>query len=352
MRVLITGGAGFIGKYLAHLLRAEHELTALDSLLPQVHSDPVASRAGFPGRLFEGDVADPEIWASLPRHDVVVHLAAETGTAQSMYEVERYRRVNVEGTRLAGVAARAWEAPLISMSSRAVYGEGRYGCPNHGTVFGPPCCGSAVPEASRESDPFRPLSVYGETKVEGEHLLADEFAGDIPVTIVRPQNVVGPGQDLHNPYTGVLAAFLARLKEGRPITVYGDGSQTRDFIHVQDVARLLGWLVRRNGQAGDPLVLNSGTGVRTTLLQLARHAAAGSPTPEAPVEMLDVHRAGDIQHAVADLGRSQAVGAPEPEISTEEAVREFIARSWDRPGAPSMVWDDALAELSRRGLVS
>lgn len=352
MKILITGGAGFIGKYLAHLLHGSHELTALDCLLPQVHSDPEASRAAFPGRIVEGDVSDPEVWAAMPRHDAIVHLAAETGTAQSMYEIERYRRVNAGGTRLAGRTARAWGVPLVAMSSRAVYGEGRYDCPDHGTSYGPACCALAHPAPSRETDPLRPLSVYGETKAEGESVLAAEVATEVPVAIVRPQNVVGPGQDLHNPYTGVLAAFLARLKEGRPITVYGDGTQTRDFVHVQDVARLLAWLVTREETVGEPLVLNSGTGVRTNLTELAHYAAAGSPTPDAPVEYLDVHRAGDIEHAVADMSHNAQVGAPLPQVSTATAVAEFISRSWDKPGAPSVIWDEALQELAGRGLTS
>lgn len=351
MKVLLTGGAGFIGQYLANLLKHEHALTALDNLLPQVHSDPEGARTAFPGTVIERDVADADAWASLPPHDVIVHLAAETGTAQSMYERDRYRRVNVGGTRLAGETARRWGVPLVAMSSRAVYGEGRYECPGHGTVFGPACCSRANPAASCESDPARPLSVYGETKADGEEVLRT-VASDIPVSIVRPQNVVGPGQDLHNPYTGVLAAFLARLREGRPVTVYGDGTQTRDFVHVQDVARLLAWLIRRDGEVGQPLTLNAGTGVRTSLLDLARYSIAGSPHPDASIEFLDVHRAGDIEHAAADMSRSREIGAPSARMSTEDAVANFIAWSWDKPGAASAAWDAALAELETRGLAS
>lgn len=351
MKILISGGAGFIGKYLAHLLQDQHTLTAMDTILPQVHSDPDASRVGFPGQILLEDVADANAWASLPKHDAIVHLAAETGTAQSMYETERYRRVNVGGTELAGQTALRWGVPLVAMSSRAVYGEGRYECDDHGAAFGGACCANAMPGASREEDPMRPTSVYGETKAEGEAVLVS-VAREVPVSIVRPQNVVGPGQDLHNPYTGVLAAFLAKLKEQKPISVYGDGTQTRDFVHVQDVARLLGWLLNNNERTGSPLVLNSGTGVRTTLSELARFAASGSPTPDVPIEYVDVHRAGDITHAVADLSRLRSVGAPLPGITTEAAVREFIVRSWDKPGAPSVIWDEALLELSERGLTS
>lgn len=352
MKILLTGGVGFIGKYVAHLLKDNHELVAFDNLLPQVHTDPDASISAFPGEIIVGDVSDETAWEGLARYDAIIHLAAETGTAQSMYETERYRRVNVGGTRLAGTYAAKWGVPLVSMSSRAVYGEGRYDCPDHGTTFGPACCQNAVAGPSSETDPFRPLSVYGETKADGETLLTDEFSHLIPISIVRPQNVVGPGQDLHNPYTGVLAAFLARLKENRPITVYGTGKQTRDFIHVQDVARLLAWLVTREAAAGEPTIINSGTGVRTTLNQLAQYAALGSPQGVTLIDHLDVHRAGDIEHAVADLTRAHEIGIPLPQITTQTAVREFIERSWDKPGAPSMQWDDALKELEVHGLAS
>ncbi|MGA4507730.1 NAD-dependent epimerase/dehydratase family protein [Propionibacteriaceae bacterium G1746] len=348
MRVLITGGAGFIGQHLARaLVAAGHELTALDSLLPQVHADPAADRDRFPGEVVEGDVADPAAWRSLGHHDAVVHLAAETGTAQSMYEQERYRRVNIEGTRLAGGVARRWGAPLVSLSSRAVYGEGRYRLPDGTTAFGARGDAVAQPEPSREDDDLMPISVYGETKAEAEAVLV-EAAREVPVTILRPQNVVGHGQALHNPYTGVLAAFLARLREGKPLQVYGDGHETRDFVHVSDVAAVIAWALGR-AEVGQPLVLNVGTGQRTTLVDIARHAIAASPTGGS-FEHVEVKRAGDIEHACADLTRLRAVGAPEPQVSSADAIADFITRSWAEPGADSTAWDEALAELRQRGL--
>jgi dTDP-L-rhamnose 4-epimerase len=350
MRIVITGGAGFIGQHLARAL-SDHELVALDNLHPQVHLDGAQSRDRFPGRVVVGDVSDNDDWERLAdevgRVDRVVHLAAETGTGQSMYEHERYRRVNVEGTRLAGLHAGRWEAPLVAVSSRAVYGNGRHECADHGTSFGDACCGRARPAASSEDDPHRPVSVYGETKSEGEVVLAGL---GVPVTVIRPQNVIGAGQALHNPYTGVLAAFLARLREDKPLTVYGDGSQTRDFVHVSDLARLIAWTIQEPGEPGPVRILNSGAGVRTTLLELAQYAAEGSPRGSAPIEHLDVHRAGDIDHACADLTRLRQVGAPGPAWSTRDAIVDFIRSSWELPGASSDTWDLALGELAERGL--
>ncbi|NHA68781.1 NAD-dependent epimerase/dehydratase family protein [Phycicoccus flavus] len=355
MRVLVTGGAGFIGQHLARRLHAGgHDVLALDSLLPQVHADAGAARAAFPGPVVVGDVADPAAWAALPEGtvDAVVHLAAETGTGQSMYEVERYHRVNVEGTRLAARWAREHGAALVSLSSRAVYGEGGYTCPEHGSTFGPRCCRHGQPVASTEDDPHRPVSVYGETKSLAEQAAADEGEGVVPLTVIRPQNVVGPGQALHNPYTGVLAAFLAMLREGRPLTVYGDGHQTRDVVHVEDLVALVAWALDRPPAPGEARVVNCGSGVRTTLVGLAEAAAAGAPVPSPGVTHLDVHRAGDIEHACADLTRLRSLGAPPPRWSAADAVADFVRRSWQQPGADAAAWDDALDELARRGLTS
>lgn len=333
MRILITGGAGFIGQHLARaLVSAGHVVVALDNLHPQVHLDPAGAQAAFPGDVVVGDVAEPSDWDAVGASiDGVVHLAAETGTGQSMYEQDRYRRVNVEGTRLAGEFAASHGVPLVSLSSRAVYGDGTPDRP------------------SFEDDPHQPVSFYGETKSLAEAALAATVE-QVGVTIIRPQNVIGPGQALHNPYTGVLAAFLAMLREGRPLTVYGDGSQTRDFIHVQDLAALIAWCLEHPADAGQPRILNSGTGVRTTLLDLAAYAVEGSPHDDVPIEHLDVHRAGDIDHACASLDRLREVGAPEAEWTSREAVVDFIRWSWDKPGAASQAWDLALDELASRGL--
>ncbi|MCL2542000.1 MAG: NAD(P)-dependent oxidoreductase [Nocardioidaceae bacterium] len=344
MRVLLTGGTGFVGQHLAaELVGAGHDVVALDCLLPQVQDDPAAAVAAFPGDVVRGDVVDPEAWSRLPGVDAVVHLAAETGTAQSMYESDRHRRVNVGGTRQAGAFAAATDVPLVLLSSRAVYGEGRHRCADHGVVFGASCCPGAVPEASTEDDPHRPVSVYGETKSQAEAALAGL---PVPVTIVRPQNVIGPGQSLHNPYTGVLAAFVARLREGLPLQVYGDGGQTRDFAHVRDLAAMLRWAVENP----DDRVLNHGTGVRTTLLDLARATIRAAPAADPGIEHVAITRAGDIMHACSSLDRLRDAGGPLPRWSTYDAVTEFVAWAWERPVARAATWDQALGELADHGL--
>lgn len=335
MNILITGGVGFIGlKVAAQLAEQGHTVVALDNLLEQVHQDIEAEKAQFPGDIIVGDVSDEAAWEALQPAEAIIHLAAETGTAQSMYETERYRRVNVEGTRLAAQYAVKWEAPLISLSSRAVYGEG---FKDRGTT---------------EDDAHNPLSVYGETKSEGEQAVRDVTAGKVPATIIRPQNVIGPGQALHNPYTGVLAAFLARLREGKNLSVYGDGTATRDFIHVEDVARFIVWALENPPAVEQsPRILNLGSGERITLDQLAQFSIDAVPGgSQSVIEHVEIKRAGDINHALADMSFAYSLGAPQARWTARESIADFIQKSWTVPGAKSEAWDTALEELTERGL--
>ena len=337
MKILITGGAGFIGQHLAERLVAQgHEVIAMDTLDEQVHRDPETAKEKFPGEVYLLDVADESSFSALDDEGIeaIVHLAAETGTSQSMYEQDHYHRVNVGGTRNAAVAAKKWGVPLVSMSSRAVYGEGD---PN---------------VATSEDTPHRPLSVYGETKSRAETVAKECLNGAVPLTIIRPQNVIGPGQALHNPYTGVLSAFLAKLKAHEPLTVYGTGEQTRDFVHVKDLAELIEWSVLTPIQDPEQTrILNCGSGIRITLNDLAEFAAAASPDGAVPINHIDVKRAGDIDHALADLTRVRELGAPLPKWKPADAVKDFILASWNEDPTDPSTWDKALDELAEHGLL-
>ena len=349
-RILVTGGAGFIGRHLGHRLTAAgHTVTALDLLNPQMHREPERSVAGFPGEVVRGDVRDAAaVGAAVRAADAVVHLAAETGVGQSMYETERYETVNVAGTGVVLDAAARVDAPVVVLSSRAVYGQGAWECPAHGRCTGTRCCADAVPSDSRESDLLAPVSVYGETKVGAERLAGGAAARGLPVVVLRPQNVIGAGQALHNPYTGVLAAFAARLAAGRPPLVYGDGSQTRDFIAVDDVAAVVAALLDDPAAWASHPVLNVGSGVRTTLRELAETACrAAGRTPD--LEFVPVTRPGDVDDACADLTRYRAAGLPEAAVSFPDAVAAFLAGARDEEPVDPGIWDRALDELSTPG---
>lgn len=233
MDVLITGGAGFIGTHVARCLLAQgHSITILDKFLPQVHGTRQELAADLQGhvRLVRGDVADPlALEAALLDAQCVIHLAAETGTGQSMYEVSRYSRTNLTGTAelcdcLVRRAGKKLERMVVA-SSRAIYGEGAYRCPEHGVVYPRPrpgkekerrlfdpvcpvCGGECVSIPTPESAPFQPSSFYGLTKQMQEQtiLMFGDVLG-IPSVALRFQNVFGPGQSLQNPYTGILAIF-------------------------------------------------------------------------------------------------------------------------------------------------
>ncbi len=345
--VLLTGGVGFIGRHTADVLRRKgFEVRALDLLSPQVHRDADHAVRQFGGEVLTGDVRDVRAVASaMAGAAAVVHLAAETGVGQSMYEVDRYVSVNVGGTRNVLDEAGRRGLPVVVASSRAVYGAGAHSCEEHGRTCGPPCCAAAGPSASVESDPAAPVSVYGETKSDAERLVRDAISDGTSVVAIRPQNVIGAGQALHNPYTGVLAAFAARLRQGLPPLVYGTGEQTRDFIAVQDVAHTISWLLDNPAVWPAAPVLNVGSGERATLLDLARSAITATGV-DVDVEHVDVTRPGDIEHACADLTLADSVGLPRASWSLADSVAEFIRFAESEEPVDPGIWNRALGELS------
>jgi dTDP-L-rhamnose 4-epimerase len=351
MRVVLTGGAGFIGQALAQeLVAAGHEVIAVDALLSQVHRNPERSVQRFPGRVVIGDVRDPSaLAAGLRGSDVVVHLAAETGVAQSMYEAARYRSVNFEGTRLVAADVRRSGQAFVFVSSRAVYGQGAYKCPDHGRTDTGRCCGRGQPDASRETDACLPVSVYGATKLQAERTVLDLFDGEERAVIVRPQNVLGTGQAPHNPYTGVLAAFAARLGAGLAPQVFDPGTQTRDFVDIRDAAVTLHWLATEVGRAQQSTcrVFNMGSGRRTSVLDLARLAADAAGEPGREPELVEITRPGDVEHACADLRELTAARAPTPRVPLQSSVTSFLEDVFGQELVDPALWDRALDELER-----
>ncbi len=299
MKILITGGAGFIGQHLTrHLLALHHEITILDNFLDQVH----AGNRVLPGdldkhvRLIVGDLADPaSLRLALEGQDCIVHLAAETGTGQSMYEVSRYERTNIAGTALLyeflSKEKRSQVGRIVIASSRAIYGEGAYRCERDGVVYPtsrsveekragrfdplcPRCGGVCETVPTPETAPYQPSSFYGLTKQMQEQmaLMFGHVLG-IPTIALRYQNVYGPGQSLQNPYTGILAIFSNLARVGSPIHVFEDGLESRDFVYIDDVVRATASSMTEKNVGGVHAV-NVGSGARTTVLEVAQRINA------------------------------------------------------------------------------
>lgn len=377
MRVLITGGAGFIGSTTAlHLVRRGHQVTLLDSFLEQVHGDgpdrPYEwNRIVGEVEVVRADIRDAAaVKSAVARSDAVLHLAAETGTGQSMYEVARYVDVNVRGTAILLEAVQARATPLRALvvaSSRSVYGEGAYRCREHGIVypgtrkaedlvrrrFDPRCpeCGSDVlPAATSEAAPLLPASVYASTKLAQENLcLSVGAALGMQVIVFRYQNVYGAGQSLLNPYTGILAIFSRELLAGRPIEVFEDGLQSRDFIHVDDVARANVMALERVG--GGQHVVNVGSGLAVRVIDVARMLADAYGV-RCELAVSGRYRAGDIRGNVSDNVRAESLLGWTPAIDFQCGIRAFAGWvSSSLPAASGDAYRRSLAELEDRGLM-
>ena len=337
--VLVTGGAGFIGCAMAPaLLAAFDRVVAFDNLHPQIH--PTAQRpADLPEgvELVVGDVTDPAAWDALlttVRPDVVVHLAAETGTGQSLAEATRHAMVNVVGTTTMFDALLRHEAlprRIVLSSSRAVYGEGAWRRTD-GTVFHPGQRTAQILEQGRwdfpDAEPLpmaagippAPVSVYGATKLAQENLLTSwaQSVGVEPV-ILRLQNVYGPGQSLINPYTGIMSLFCRLARAGESIPLYEDGAVRRDFVLIDDVARALVAATTAPAPGVDPI--DVGSGEHQTIATAATLIAAhyGAPEPHVTGQ----YRQGDVRHAWADVSRAREVLGWEPRYPLAEGVERL-----------------------------
>ena len=378
MDILITGGAGFIGSATAlELVRRGHAVTVLDSFSEQVHTanrDSSYTWQSIRDRvaLIEGDVRNTSLLEScVPRFDAVLHLAAETGTGQSMYDVARYCDVNVSGTASllqVLVAARGRVRNLVIASSRSVYGEGRYDCPEHGSVYPQarsvkdmeegtfdcrcPDCNLVVQfRPTPEVATLRPASVYAVTKLAQEQLaLVTAEATGFAATALRYQNVYGEGQSLTNPYTGILAIFSREMLAGREVEIFEDGMESRDFVHVEDVAKVNVALLESPPAINQ--ALNVGSGVATSVLSVARTlAAAYGQQPRLRVS--GRFRAGDIRHNCADIDRLVRTVGFAPSIGFDEGMARFsswVGRELGKAGAGKS-YGDAMSELEARGFM-
>lgn len=373
MNLLITGGAGFIGRHLISALQAREDvLTVVDNFSPQVHdaSSVEVFKASFRGTLIVGDVRDRSVWdEALRGQDAIVHLAAETGTGQSMYEVQRYEAVNIGGTAcMLDVLVNGGERTvkkLVVASSRAVYGEGLYHCTTHGYVqpagrldadlerrdFDPRCpeCGTFVhTRPTPENCGFAPISMYGLTKqVQEQMVLMYATTLGISGIALRYQNVYGPGQSLNNPYTGILAIFSNLAREGRPIQVFEDGHESRDFVHVGDVVSAT--LKSLDDAVQGVHALNVGSGVQTSVVQVANEIVGyfGSPSS---ISVTGAYRKGDIRHNVADLRKAQRILGFTASMPFATGLHTFL--DWAAANeAGKGAYENSLAEMRAKGFL-
>ena len=336
MRVLLTGGAGFIGTHVLGVLRGRgHEVVVLDSLRPDVHRGPPPHIDG----LIRGDVRDRDVVDIALRHvDVVCHLAAKVGLGVSVSDLPDYADSNIHGTAtlLAGMA-RAGVARLVQASSMVVYGEGLGICAEHGAIrpgprveselvagrFEPPCprCGRELaPALVGEGALLDPRNGYAASKV-GQEQFAESWARTTggAVASLRYHNVYGPGLPRDTPYAGVAAIFLSALRRGDAPLVYEDGAQRRDFIHVRDVARATVAAVEQHELGA--CAYNVGSGSPRTVGQMAA-ALAGAVNGPPPVVTGDF-RLGDVRHITADSSSISLNLGWSPEIDFGAGMAEL-----------------------------
>jgi dTDP-L-rhamnose 4-epimerase len=371
-RILITGGAGFIGSFTADLLLERgYEVVVLDALEPQVHGDPARWPDYLDSRIkrIRGDVGHKTILReALEGVTAVIHLAAVVGVGQSMYDIERYvKRNTAETATFLEVIATEYKGKirkLIVASSMSVYGEGEYRCSHCGIVYPMlrseeqllrrnwemhcPHCGNiaeAIP--TTEGKPLFPTSIYAITKRDQEEMaLIVGRAYRIPTVALRYFNVYGPRQALSNPYTGVGAIFSSRLLNDNPPLVFEDGKQSRDFIHVKDIARA-NILALESDERAFYQAINVGTGRPTTVLELAHFLAHTLGKDISPV-IVNRFRQGDVRHCYADTRLARDVLGFEAQIPIEKGIGDLV--NWVRLQSAQDWVDQAIQELTQRGL--
>lgn len=369
--ILITGGAGFIGSNLSlKLIEKGYKVTVLDNLSPQIHTSksPLYNSIKDKVRFIKGTVLSYDDWKNaLEEIDVVVHLAAETGTGQSMYEIEKYTDVNIKGTSIfLDILANEPHSvkKMIIASSRAIYGEGKYECSSCGIVYPnerkdedmskgdftvkcPRCNTNAKLLATDEDSKIHPSSIYGITKqVQEQMFMVMGKTLNIPALAFRYQNVYGAGQSLSNPYTGILSIFSTRIKNGNDINIFEDGKESRDFVYIDDVvdATILG--IEKDEANYE--VFNVGLGLAIDVNKVASTLVKEYKS-NSKISISGNYRLGDIKDNYADLTKIQTKLGFKPKVDFEEGIKRFT--KW--VNAQEVVEDQyekSINEMKEKGL--
>ncbi|HEX8246134.1 MAG TPA: NAD-dependent epimerase/dehydratase family protein [Longimicrobium sp.] len=369
-RVLVTGGAGFVGSHLVDALLARGDSVRIfDNLDPQVHG-PARRKPGWvpaDAEFVHADVRDADaVRRSLAGIDTVYHLAAAVGVGQSMYQVADYTAVNTLGTAKllqALVDDRGRVERLVVASSMSIYGEGRYTRPDgreplvntrsleqlrrHEWELRDPDGVELSPAPTDEGKPLDATSIYALTKADQERMvLMIGGAYGIPSVALRFFNIYGPRQALSNPYTGVAAIFSSRLLNGQPPLIYEDGEQRRDFVSVHDIVQAL--LLSAKEEAAVGKAFNVGSGQAVTVREVARTLASVMGSEVEP-EVTGKYRVGDIRNCYADISLAREVLGYEPRVSFRAGMEELVGWLQEQERPESAVEAHA-AELAARGL--
>lgn len=375
-KILITGGAGFIGSNTAlKLVSQGHKVVVLDNLSPQIHGNnpdttsPLYQSIKGKVKFIKGSVTSREDWIeALEGVDTVLHLAAETGTGQSMYEIEKYVNANIGGTAILLdilTNEKTNVKRVVVAESRAIYGEGRYWSDELNSYVYPeerpedamsngdfevkyPGCSKPLKlVGTTEDSKIHPGSVYGITKqVQGQLVHMVCLSIGIESVSFRYQNVYGPGQSLSNPYTGILSIFSTRIKNGNGINIFEDGKETRDFVYIDDIvdATILGLTVP--GISGN--AFNIGTGVATDVLTVANTLKKHYGI-DVPVTVSGNYRLGDIRHNFADISKARKLLGYEPKWSFDEGIRKFT--EWvNTQDVQEDKYESSIEEMKKKGL--
>ena len=373
--VLISGGAGFIGSNLtARLLEKGYQVTILDNLSPQIHKDEKGTELFQKLKdnihFIRGDVRNKKDWEqALENQNIIVHLAAETGTGQSMYEIEKYSDVNVIGTSILLdllTNKKHQVEKVVVASSRAIYGEGKYFSPTLDQFVYPyerdekdmqqgdfevkcPITGTdAKLEKTDEMSKIQPNSIYGLTKYFQEQAITISCkALNIPSVALRYQNVYGPGQSLSNPYTGILSIFSTRIKNGKDIQIFEDGTESRDFVFITDVVEATILAIEKD--TANYQSFNVGTGIGTPVTEVAEELTQNYGV-KVPILITGQFRKGDIRHNIADTQKAKNLLGFEAKVSFKEGIKKFT--DWvNQQEISEDKYEDSLKEMSEKGLL-
>lgn len=376
-KILITGGAGFIGSEIVKQLSKtnEYKITVLDAMTKQIHGEQwqksylyreIKNRCHF----IKGDICSiDDVMDALADNEIIIHLAAETGTGQSMYQINQYNEVNIMGTSnifqaISTLGRKSKVRKIVLSSSRSVYGEGKYVCPKCGIVypgtrikekmlsgdFNMYCdrCGNRVEVTGTSEDSLiTPNSLYAFTKYAQERMLQTMCpAMSIDYTIFRFQNVYGVGQSLKNPYTGILSIFSTLMLENKPIDIFEDGLESRDFINVVDIAA--GVIKSLECCESNSKIINLGSGVGTSVIEIA-NMLRDIYYSKSEINITGNFRIGDIAHNFADITEAKRILGFKSTVDLRDGLREFcnwvLGEEKDNSG-----YEKSLAEMERAGM--